>query len=317
MKKRFQKMLTGIFLLALLVLMPVFSAYAEEYAKNVESVNGRSAIVQKVSGTTGTAEVIRNNSSFTPAKGVRLAEGDSLKTSGDYRVYIMVDSTMVLRVDENSEVVIKKAALGQKLSVQVKSGKMFYNVAKQSADNGLEILINNVMIAIRGTSGLAGNNSGETKHMLFDGVVEVTDGKTSLTQVPSQTLTVLSGPGSELSNSAKVASFVLESIPKSVVEEMAGDKELMQRILTSVPLLAVNPEGVATYATDVQFLETIKGVDDAAVFPNTSHTSNASAVSSSGGSGGEGGSSTPDPEPAKVECPGCRQMIVEGASGHE
>lgn len=129
MKKRFQKMLTGIFLLALLVLMPVFSAYAEEYAKNVESVNGRSAIVQKVSGTTGTAEVIRNNSSFTPAKGVRLAEGDSLKTSGDYRVYIMVDSTMVLRVDENSEVVIKKAALGQKLSVQVKSGKMFYNVA--------------------------------------------------------------------------------------------------------------------------------------------------------------------------------------------
>ena len=52
MKKRFQKMLTGIFLLALLVLMPVFSAYAEEYAKNVESANGRSAIVQKVSGTT-------------------------------------------------------------------------------------------------------------------------------------------------------------------------------------------------------------------------------------------------------------------------
>ena len=291
MKTNLLKRVIGFFLATMLMTMPVFSAMAEEAAA-VQTAGGRSIVVQNVTGPAGKAEVLRGDASFAPSAGVRLMEGDIIKTTGDTRVYIAVDSNIVLRLDEGSEAIIKKAVFGQKLTVNVKSGKMFYNVAKQSAESeSLELMSNNITIAIRGTSGVLTFGNGKIQHQLYDGVVTVSDGLISRTQNPGEFLTVSVGPSSTLENSMEVKSFGLSEIPASVVEEMKKDAGLMARILASVPL-SVGADGSKKFADEAYFNENIAGISDVKVF-----SASLKEIRETGS-----GSSNPAPVPP-AECP--------------
>ena len=217
--------------------VPVMTALAAENAMQVETAGGRSIIVQSVAGGTGKAEFDRAGRIIPLSKGVRLTEGDVLHTEGDKKVYLAVDNTTVLRLEENSEAAITRATFGQKLTVNLTKGRMFYNVAKQeSGTESLELMSNNITIAIRGTSGILSVGNGRVQHQLYDGVVGVYEGDIKITQVPGQMVETRVGPAQTLLISTDVKNFTLKDIPASVAQEMLADQNLMERILSSLPL---------------------------------------------------------------------------------
>ena len=228
-------MILRIFLGAVLMAVPVMTALAAENAMQVETAGGRSIIVQSVAGDTGRAEFDRAGRIIPLSKGVRLTEGDVLHTEGDKKVYLAVDNTTVLRLEENSEAAITRATFGQKLTVNLTKGRMFYNVAKQeSGTESLELMSNNITIAIRGTSGILSVGNGRVQHQLYDGVVEVYEGDIKITQVPGQMVETRVGPAQTLLISTDVKNFTLKDIPASVAQEMLADENLMQRIVTAL-----------------------------------------------------------------------------------
>ena len=217
--------------------VPVMKALAAENAMQVETAGGRSIIVQSVAGDTGKAEFDRAGRIIPLSKGVRLTEGDVLHTEGDKKVYLAVDNTTVLRLEENSEAAITRAAFGQKLTVNLTKGRMFYNVAKQeSGTESLELMSNNITIAIRGTSGILSVGNGRVQHQLYDGTVEVYEGETKFVQTPGQMLETCIGPANSLAESTDIKGFTIRDIPASVAQEMLADQNLMERILSSLPL---------------------------------------------------------------------------------
>ena len=146
-----------------------------------------------------------------------------------------MDNTTVLRLEENSEAAITRAAFGQKPTVNLTKGRMFYNVAKQeSGTESLELMSNNITIAIRGTFGILSVGNGRVQHQLYDGVVEVYEGDIKITQVPGQMVETRVGPAQTLLISTDVKNFTLKDIPASVAQEMLADENLMQRIVTAL-----------------------------------------------------------------------------------
>lgn len=302
MRNEFMKKMLLLVLSSVLVLAFASPVFADEAA---DSVKGRSVVVQDVSGTNGSAEIVRKGTSFAPSKGLRLVEGDTVRTSGDNRVYLVVDDEMILRVDENSEAYVSKSILGQKLCVTLNKGEMFYNVAKNSTGNeALELMANNVTIAVRGTSGIITVGNGKVQHGLFDGTVHVSDSRTTVEQKPGQKLTVNTGYIKMLEEGTQLTEFTLNDLPKSVVEEMKKDRNLMTRVLGSVPV-SVNEDGTKQFANEAYFNANITGVED-----KETYAASLKPVPSSGGSGSSGGSSpapAPVPVPVPQECPYAHQ----------
>ena len=308
MKKINLKKAMTIVLAMILALIPTFSAFAEA-AKETGSEGGRTIIVQelKLGDAGASASVTRGETTFAPAAGVRLAEGDVLRTKGNAVLYLSVDAQMVLRLDSDTEAVIEKAAFGSKLVVNVKKGHMFYNVAKQTSDSeSLEMMSNNITIAIRGTSGTLTFGNGTVQHMLYDGVVTVSDGKTSRTQNPGELLNVSIGPAHTMENGTAVKNFTLSDIPASVVEEMKKDADLMARILGSVPA-AIGADGAKTFADAAWFTENVTGTSDAKVFSDS-----LKVVHDTVSSGSSDPQPDPGPDPGPTTCP-----YADGSKGGE
>ena len=334
MKKINLKKAMTIVLAAALALIPTFSVLAET-AKEVNSEGGRAIIVQevKLEDETAAASVTRGETTFAPAAGVRLGEGDVLCTEGKAILYLSVDSQMVLRLDYNTEAVIEKAAFGQKLVVNVQKGHMFYNVAKQaSGTESLELMSNNITIAIRGTSGQLGSELGKLQHQLYDGVVEVSSYGMTIQQTPGQMIEVAAGPSGGMLGKLTVKEFTLADIPKSLVEEMKKDGNLMERILQSVPL-TVGADGKPVYADAATFLESVPGKDDNEVFAGTSRQNIEEAAKEAAEEKKQQQSDPssdpeptpspdpepepePEPEPTMITCPGCGETVEEGDPDH-
>ena len=254
MKRSILKKAEIFVIAAVMSLISVFGVFAET-AKEVTKESGRNIIVQdvKLPDANSRASVQRGFQEFAPAAGVRLAGGDRVVTKGNAVIYLTVDTKIVLRLDGNSEAVIEKSILGQKLSVKLKKGGMFYNVASQTAENeSLELMTNNVSIAIRGTSGYLVADNSRVTHMLFDGHIEVTDGKHTIAQKPGESFDTKMGPSGDMTENLYLDTFLLNEIPQSVVTEILADKALEKRILASLPA-AVDENGAPVYADEASF----------------------------------------------------------------
>ena len=321
MKKNTWKRYFAVVMAAVLALVSSFAVFAET-AKETSREGGRSVIVQDVrlEGEGASAKIIRGTNEFAPAAGVRLAQGDVIRTEGKAVVYLSIDAQMVLRMDYNTEAIIQKTTFGQKLVVNVQKGHMFYNVAKQTGGaESLELMSNNITIAIRGTSGQIGTELGKLQHQLYDGVVEVsTEGK-SIEQTPGQMLEVAAGPGGGFEGKLTVEEFTLADVPKSLVEEMKKDDNLKDRVLQNVPLV-VDADGNPVYADAQTFEETVTGRDDNEVFAGTSRQNIAEAYEEQKKQQPEPEPSSdpdPEPEPVIIECPGCGEMVEKGDPAHD
>ncbi|MCQ2415607.1 MAG: FecR family protein [Lachnospiraceae bacterium] len=225
-----------------------------------------------MAGDTGRAEFDRAGRIIPLSKGVRLTEGDVLHTEGDKKVYLAVDNTTVLRLEENSEAAITRATFGQKLAVNLIKGRMFYNVAKQeSGTESLELMSNNITIAVRGTSGILSVGNDRVQHQLYDGVVEVYEGDIKIAQVPGQMVETRVGPAQTLLISTDVKNFTLKDIPASVAQEMLADQNLMERILSSLPLGDM-ADRVMDILDGTFFKDLIESGNDKKVFEDTAKT---------------------------------------------
>ena len=84
-----------------------------------------------------------------PRAGQRLSEGNILSTGWDTQVYLQMDESSILKMDESTRLQI--AAARSLLSLTVQSGSALIEVADQSPGHLLETRIGNTGIGVRGT----------------------------------------------------------------------------------------------------------------------------------------------------------------------
>ena len=84
-----------------------------------------------------------------PRAGQRLVEGNILSTGWDSQVYLQLDDTSILKMDESSRVQV--GAARSLLSLTVQSGSALVDVLAQSPGHAMETRIGNTSLAVRGT----------------------------------------------------------------------------------------------------------------------------------------------------------------------
>ncbi len=123
--------------------------------------------------------------------GAKVAPKDLIKTLVESEVGIALIDGSILTIEENSLVILTEAIKDSKLTkttVNIQSGKLFFDVQKQKKANSLEFKTGTATAAIRGTSGFIGQThrgimlSLESGKMLVTSVngdsIEVNEGET-------------------------------------------------------------------------------------------------------------------------------------------
>ena len=130
-------------LLALLINIPVLpTVYAqapEARIINIFRVEGPDASLSRAIG----------GREIEPRAGQRLSEGNILSTGWDTQVYLQMDESSILKMDESTRV--RVAAARSLLTLTIQSGGALVEVAEQSPGVSLETRIGNTAIAVRGT----------------------------------------------------------------------------------------------------------------------------------------------------------------------
>lgn len=104
----------------------------------------------------GTAYIVKASGKKTDARaGVKLNMDESLQTAAGSYVYIGIDNDKVVKVDELSQINIKRT--GKKLTLEAEEGSLFFDVKeKLSSDVTMNISASTMAMSIRGTCGVVG-----------------------------------------------------------------------------------------------------------------------------------------------------------------
>ena len=298
----------AIFLASFLTIS-LFATAAFADSQSIDSTKFRTAVIQELElQAGGSASILRDGTTMKAEKGVRLVPGDMITTVGQAKLYILIDQDKVLRLDYDSQVVLKETFFGTKIKIQLIAGRLFYNVMRQLPENeNLDFASGNVTITVRGTSGLIGTREDKFEHMLFDGHTQVNAGTKTIMQIPGQEISFRQVAGQEYEDSLDIRHFILDELPESLIEEIRKDPELKARVLASVPKTYA-ADGTPEFVDPATFdITQLKGVKDDSIMPMT--TSTVTGTKSSGGGSSSGGASTPPtpaPEPPKpAHCTVC------------
>ena len=144
MKTMRQKRFLSLTLALLLLLSLVPAAFAAKTATattlRLEQIEGTATITNKSDKTV----------SFT--SGMKLFNGYGVETGLASYAYISLDATKAVKLDANSEIVLKES--GKKLEVDLKKGNLFFDVTVPLAgDEDLSIRTSTMVTGIRGTAG--------------------------------------------------------------------------------------------------------------------------------------------------------------------
>lgn len=118
--------------------------------------NNTKATTLRLEETTGTVTV-KNSTGKTvkTSSGSKLYSGYSVETGKASYAWVSLDDDVVIKTDANTTITVKQS--GKKLEVQLKNGRLFFNVSKPIAkDSSLNIRTSNMSTGIRGTSGTVG-----------------------------------------------------------------------------------------------------------------------------------------------------------------
>lgn len=173
--------------------------------------------------TEGTVHV-QNDSGrdVQPAEDLGLYSGYGVNTEAQSYAWIDLDSVKLTKLDENSEAEILKE--GRHLTVEVRSGSLFFNVTEPLADDEtMEIRSSTMVVGIRGTRGwVSVSENGDTMRLwLLEGTVRCTAGGTEETVQAGETA-ILYETGGIL-----VSSFAPTEIPAFVRDEFAGERAVI------------------------------------------------------------------------------------------
>ena len=127
---------------------------------SISASDARMISIFKVEGddvvmTKGTAK------EYAAKEGNKLSDGYTLSTGKDSYCYIKMDEDSILKMDQQSKVVVSKASRN-KLSLTVQSGGALVDAGKQTAGHVIETRVGNTGLTIRGTLFLIGREADDT-----------------------------------------------------------------------------------------------------------------------------------------------------------
>lgn len=153
-----------------------------------------------------------------------LFNGYGVNTEQESYAWIDLDQTKLAKLDENSEAAITKE--DKMLSIDVKTGSMFFNVSEPLADDEtMDICTSTMMVGIRGTCGWV--EAPDEQHMLvylLEGTVECTAGE--------QTTTINAGEMAAMTADGTIEArkFGVSDIPDFIRTELEEDEKLIEQI---------------------------------------------------------------------------------------
>lgn len=189
--------------------------------------------LKRTEGTVGIVD--GGGKDIVPAENLGLYSGYGVDTQSASYAWIDLDEVKLTKLDQDSEIVIQKE--GRKLEIEVKSGSLFFNVTQPLEDNEtMEIRTSSMMVGIRGTCGWV--EAPDKTHMnvyLLEGEVRCeAEGESETVQAGE--MAVLTEDGT-----ITVAEFSASDIPEFVVEEIKGDDDLINAILSDSGIDVLNP----------------------------------------------------------------------------
>ncbi|MCL2620075.1 MAG: FecR domain-containing protein [Defluviitaleaceae bacterium] len=207
MKKYILRRLIAMFVVALMTLGATMSVMATE---------ARMITVHSVEGDN--AELVRGVRGASPRVGQRLAQGNTLTTGRDTQVYLLMDSDSVMKMDQQSQIVV--SSVGNRLALAVQSGSALLDVGTQQAGHTTEVRIGNTGLTVRGTMFTAsrvGDNS--VIHML-SGLGEVEQGFLR----PGYTMVVTQRDGGDIS---RIYPTVFEELDSFTLQAITDNAEYL------------------------------------------------------------------------------------------
>lgn len=179
--------------------------------------------------------------SVEPAENLGLYSGYAMGTDTESFAWIDLDKVKLAKLNENSEAAITKD--GKLLSIEVKSGDLFFNVTEPLADDEtMEIRSSSMLVGIRGTCGWVETPESDTMQVyILEGTVECTAGE--------KTATVHAGEMAAMTADGQidVEPFYVRDVPDFVSGELAADEALNQAV-TDASGLDVTGDPLQAYA---------------------------------------------------------------------
>ena len=179
--------------------------------------SGVTAAAMHLRRTEGTVSVSNGDGKdVPPLEHLSLYSGYGVNTQSSSYAWIDLDDVKLTKLDQNSEISIGKE--GKALDIELKSGRLFFNVTQPLKDDEtMNIRTSTMMVGIRGTSGWVEANDGLSRAYILEGKVECSAGE--------QTVRVSAGEMAELTADGElvVQPFGDEDIPAFVKEELDED----------------------------------------------------------------------------------------------
>ena len=166
--------------------------------------------------TQGTVSVSDGGGKDVPVlDNLGLYSGYGVNTRLASYAWIDLDDVKLAKLDQNSEIIIGQE--GKALSIELKSGSLFFNVTEPLADDEtMSIRTSTMLVGIRGTCGWVEDNGGLSRVYLLAGKVESSAG--------DKTVQVNAGEFAELTADGEltVKEFSEQDLPAFVREEVDG-----------------------------------------------------------------------------------------------
>ena len=176
------------------------------------------AATMRLRRTEGTVSVSNGSGKSVPVlDNLGLYSGYGVGTQADSYAWIDLDDVKLTKLDQNSEIVIRKE--GKLLDIEVKSGSLYFNVSEPLEDDEtMSIRTSTMLVGIRGTSGWVTDNDGLSRVYILSGKVECS--------AEEQTVRVSAGEFAELTEDGELAvrEFPDEDIPAFVRDEVGGEQ---------------------------------------------------------------------------------------------
>ena len=152
-----------------------------------------------------------------------LYNGYGIGTQSKSFAWIDLDDTKLTKMDEKSDVNIKKD--GKKLELVVNSGGLFFNVTKPLEDDeSMDIRTSTTICGIRGTCGWVESRGDTTYVGVFDGKVEcivTVDGKEETVKVNANEILIVKKDGDHVTYEVKKLTY--KDVPEFVQVEVADE----------------------------------------------------------------------------------------------
>lgn len=228
MKKLFAYILIGAFLLQAIV-PGIEAAAASSTAITIKLLKKEGSNI-KITNASGKSISVKD--------GMRIYNGYTIETKKKSYVYLSLDNSKAVKLDQNTKVKIVKK--GSKNEISLVNGELFFNVSQKLKSNEkMTVKTSNISMGIRGTSGAMGvraelNEEGEivgNTHFvqMYDGSGEISYKESGVYGTKTISLPAGNQMAAGVGTSVSTAALDIMSMPSFAVSELLADDSLYER----------------------------------------------------------------------------------------